>query len=250
MRVGEREKGSGLRSRALATILEAEIGQGRYELGSVLPSEAELRMRFGVGRHMVREAVSRLEQAGLVEKRQGAATRVVALQPKAAYVHSLRSLAQVIQFTRETQLEVTDRAMVAVQAADAELVRAAAGTRWLRLRGVRRNIVQNEIISYTTVFVHARFAPLLVDVREPSGPIYALIEARTGEIVDEAEQAISAGSLPAEAANVLGLAPGDTAIRVTRRYFDMSGGIMLASLNWHPPATFSYVISLRRDQAS
>lgn len=250
MRAGGREKAGGLDSAALATILETEIGQGRYELGSPLPSEVGLRTRFGVGRHMVREAVSRLENAGLVEKRQGAVTRVVALQPRAAYVHSLKSLAQVIQFTRETQLEVTDRAIVAVQGPDTELVRAAPGTRWLRLQGLRRNIVQDEIISHTTVFVHARFASFLADTAEPSGPIYALIEARTGEIVDEAEQAISAGSLPAEAARVLGLAPGETAVRVTRRYFDMSGGIMLASLNWHPPATFSYVISLRRDQAS
>lgn len=241
--------GGGIGSATLASILQTEIGQGRYQLGSAIPSEADLRARFGVGRHTVREAVRRLEQAGLVEKRQGAATRVIALQLKSTFVHSVRSLAEVIQFTRETQLEVAESALVALRGMDAELVGAAPGSRWLRLRGVRRAVEQNDVIGHSTVFVHARFSAVLADIRVPSGPLYALIEARTGEVVQEAEQAISAGAITADAARVLGLSSGETAIRVTRRYFDMSGGIMLASRNWHSPATFSYIISLRRDQA-
>jgi GntR family transcriptional regulator len=244
---GLSEARGALGSTALANILQAEIGQGRYELGSAIPSEADLRARFGVGRYTVREAVRRLEEAGLVERRQGAATRVVALNPKSTYVHSLRSLEEVLQFARETQLEITNRAMVVLDGADAKLVGAAPGSRWLRLRGVRRGVKQNEVICHSTIFAHYRFSSVLAEVRVPSGPLYAAIAARTGEVVQEAEQEISAGPVPGVAARVLRLPTGATAIRVTRRYLDISGGVMLTAVNWHHPATFSYVISLRRD---
>ena len=236
-----------LGSTALANILQAEIGQGRYELGSTIPSEADLRARFGVGRHTVREAVRLLQEAGLVARRQGASTRVVALNPRSTYVHSLRSLAEVLQFTRETQLEITDRAMVVLDDADAKLVGAAPGSRWLRLRGVRRGVEQKDVISHSTIFAHGRFSAVLSEIHLPSGPLYAAIEAMTGEIVQEAKQEISAGSIPGDAAHVLKLSAGSIAIRVIRRYLDISGGVMLTAVNWHNPTTFSYVISLRRD---
>ena len=241
---------TGLGSVALASLLEAEIGEGCFELGAAIPSESELRARFGVGRHVVREAISRLEQVGLVRKRQGAATRVIALQPRARYVHSVGSLGEVIQFTRETQLEIFEQAVVSVEGADAKLVAAAEGTRWLRIRGIRREIEQGDVIGYATIFVHARFAAVLAGVAKPSGPLYALIECKTGEIVQEARQAIATGALPTDAADRLKLVPGETAIKVIRHYYDLSGGVMIASLNWHDAATFSYAVNLRRDIAA
>jgi len=45
--------------------------------GAPLPSERTLSERFGVNRHAVREAVKRLQQAGLVRVTQGGATRVL-----------------------------------------------------------------------------------------------------------------------------------------------------------------------------
>jgi GntR family transcriptional regulator len=240
----------GMSSEALAEILQRDISHGRFSIGAKLPSEADLRARHGVGRHTVREAVRRLEHIGLVEKRQGAATRVIALSPRSSYVHSVRTLSEVIQFARETQLEIMDRAVVTLKGAEAEFANAAPGTQWLRLRGVRRGVEDAKIMGFSTTYAHGRFSAVLADLRFPEGPIYAHIELATGEIVHEATQAISAGAIPGDAARALGLNPGETAIKVTRRYFDMSGGVMLASINWHSPATFSYMITLRRDQFS
>lgn len=249
MRLSPEEVPGGLGSASLASLLSAEIAGGRYGIGSTLPSESDLCQRFGVSRHTVREAVRRLAQTGLVARRQGAGTRIVAHTPRAAYVLSLRSLSEVLQFTRETQLEIGEKAVVALAAADAAFVQAAAGSRWLRLKGVRRAVEGGDVICHSTIFAHGRFAAVLADVARPGGPIYGLIESRTGEHVAEASQEISGGPLPAEAARVLKMAGDATAIRVTRRYLDMSGGVMLASLNWHDPAAFSYVVSLRRDPA-
>lgn len=57
--------------------LTAEVVSGRYEPGAAIPSERELSALLGVNRHVVREAVKRLEQVGLVRVTQGGRTTVL-----------------------------------------------------------------------------------------------------------------------------------------------------------------------------
>jgi len=56
--------------------LRAEILAGAYAPGDALPSERRLSDDLGASRHVVREALKRLQQAGLVRISQGGATRV------------------------------------------------------------------------------------------------------------------------------------------------------------------------------
>jgi DNA-binding FadR family transcriptional regulator len=56
-------------------IRDAILG-GNYSPGDPLPSERDMADQFGVNRSSVREALHRLEAWGLVEMRQGGATRV------------------------------------------------------------------------------------------------------------------------------------------------------------------------------
>ncbi|MBG0850414.1 FadR family transcriptional regulator [Streptomyces spinoverrucosus] len=55
----------------VAAVLADEIESGRLAEGDKLPTEVELVKQLGVSRTVVREAVSRLRNAGLVEPRQG-----------------------------------------------------------------------------------------------------------------------------------------------------------------------------------
>src|SRR3954453_6321436 len=57
-------------------LLRGEILAGRYESGDALPSERRLSEELEASRHGVREALKRLQQAGLVAISQGGATRV------------------------------------------------------------------------------------------------------------------------------------------------------------------------------
>lgn len=63
-------------SEAVFDQLRAAILSGGYEAGAALPAERLLAESFAVNRHAVREALKRLQQAGLVEIRHGGATRV------------------------------------------------------------------------------------------------------------------------------------------------------------------------------
>lgn len=57
---------------SIAAALRADISEGRYRTGYKLPTEAALAERFGVNRHTVRHAMSRLVEEGLVRTRRGA----------------------------------------------------------------------------------------------------------------------------------------------------------------------------------
>jgi DNA-binding FadR family transcriptional regulator len=57
--------------------LTTEIVGGEYPVGSAIPSERELSEMLGVNRHVVREAVKRLEQVGLVRGMHGGRTTVL-----------------------------------------------------------------------------------------------------------------------------------------------------------------------------
>ena len=63
-------------SSRIHTELRADILDGRYAVGEALPSERRLCEELDAGRHAVREALKRLQQAGLVSISQGGATRV------------------------------------------------------------------------------------------------------------------------------------------------------------------------------
>ena len=64
------------RSAEIHARLRGAILTGSYAAGAALPSERQLSEELGASRHAVREALKRLQQAGLISISQGGATRV------------------------------------------------------------------------------------------------------------------------------------------------------------------------------
>ena len=62
---------------AVYSALSAQILRGELQPGDALPSERLLAEEYGVNRHAIREAMKRLQQAGLVRVSHGGATRVL-----------------------------------------------------------------------------------------------------------------------------------------------------------------------------
>jgi DNA-binding FadR family transcriptional regulator len=75
--------------------LAAEILRGTWATGAALPAERTLAERFGTTRIIVRQAVHRLADIGLVLTRQGGATRVADLDD----VHDLRVIELLYRLT-------------------------------------------------------------------------------------------------------------------------------------------------------
>ncbi len=74
-------KGAGPRealSTHVAEQLRARIADGTWPVGSRIPTEPQLCALLNAGRNTVREAVQSLAHAGLLSKRQGSGTYVIA----------------------------------------------------------------------------------------------------------------------------------------------------------------------------
>ena len=228
--------------------LRNRIADGTYRVGANLPTEAELCDTFDASRHTVREALRGLVDLGLIERRQGAGSRVVALAPPQAFVHTVRSLSELWSYTRATKFVVEDAKLVSLSPEDAELIGAPQAGQWLRIAALRLTASESDVVCWTTLFVPDRYADVLGDIGQGSEPVYALIEARFGARVAEAVQEISACAMPANAAASLGLDSGVPALRIVRRYLDATGRAILVALSYHPAESFTHKLRLRRGE--
>ncbi|MGA9873445.1 MAG: FadR/GntR family transcriptional regulator [Rhodococcus sp. (in: high G+C Gram-positive bacteria)] len=104
--------------------LREEIIAERWPVGSRIPTEAELCELTGTGRNTVREAVQALAHAGMVERRQGSGTFVMATSALGGTLGQYFADAQDRDVTElRRALEVT-AATLAAQRRDAEDIRA------------------------------------------------------------------------------------------------------------------------------
>lgn len=148
----------GLRA-SVAEALRDDLAQGRFRPGDRLPSESDLATRFGVHRHTVREALSRLAQDGLVAPRRGAGTFVLA--PPADY-----PLGRRVRFTeamrasgRTPSREGTTLTTRACDAQEAEALALSPGDPVHAYEGL--SLADNQPVAlFQSVFPAARFPDL------------------------------------------------------------------------------------------
>ncbi|WP_306316468.1 MULTISPECIES: FadR/GntR family transcriptional regulator [unclassified Streptomyces] len=112
----------------VAAMLTEEIESGRLTAGDKLPTEVELVKQLGVSRTVIREAVSRLRNAGLVEPRQGRGVFVLPRRTRPLDLEADGTLAKVLQIVevrRAMEAEAAHLAATRATPADVARMRAA-----------------------------------------------------------------------------------------------------------------------------
>lgn len=231
----------------VSDTLQHRIASGLYPVGALLPTELDLCQEFGISRHTVREALRRLTEAGLVQRRQGSGSQVISASPRGGYVHTMRSLNELFQYAADTHLRV-DRISEGVPSAPmGEMLGDQVGQTWVILEGLRLDATGRLPICWSTVLINQTFSGIVPDIATQTGAIYRLIEDRYGVLVDRVEQTIRAMPISAEAAAELGVSRRIWAVQVVRRYLDSEGRLMLVSVNDHPGDRFSYSMQLQKE---
>jgi DNA-binding GntR family transcriptional regulator len=228
--------------------LHERIADGRYAIGSNLPTEVELCAEFGVSRYTVREALRRLVEQGMLARRQGSGSEVVSAEPHQGFVHHVRSLADLFQYALDTNFDVRSMRDVKLGAETAALVGGETGESWLLVKGIRRTKKGGEAICVTHAYIPGRLAWIRPELPTCIGPFYALLEERAKEPIIDAVQEISAEPMSAAIAAGLKMQGGDFALRLLRRYTSRKG-TLVASFNWHPAGDFTYRMQLQRTKA-
>src|SRR6185312_8500032 len=94
------------RYRDIATRLQKDIRLGKAEVGNLLPTETELLEKYSASRQTVREALRILRDQGLIVRRAGLGSVVIASEPPVLFTHSVTSLAEWLRYSNETYRQV------------------------------------------------------------------------------------------------------------------------------------------------
>lgn len=240
-------QGSGVpRFRAICETLAGQIAAGELPVGSRLPSEQELCLRFGASRHTVREALRLLQEQGLVTRRQGAGTTVIAREASDGFANSVTTLDGLVQYASSTALEVLTVETLLTDDRLAGLLRAAPSEAWTRICALRRSTTDGGLLCYSEIFLPAEFAGLADRVGRTRTAVYTMLEEAYDIRIAEVSQLVEAAAADANIASRLGLAPGDPVLLITRHYTDQEGRTVEVARNAHPAGRFAYRMVLQR----
>jgi len=230
----------------VARTLKEEIVSGGWPVGSLLPTEDELCVRFSVSRYTVREALRRLREEGLVSSRQGAGTVVV--PPPSADSHALQSMSinDLVDFSTRTRFAINTLRMVAVDAKLAARIGVPVGEERLAVTGYRFDEAGKEPVCWTEYYIHRDFAAVGRLLHRHSGPIFQLIEDLFAVSVAEVRQEISAALVAPAQAEDFRVKPGSAVLEVRRTYQMADGKVGQITINVHPAAHFRHSMTMRR----
>lgn len=230
----------------LADHLIDGISTGSYEIGQLLPTERELCIQHDVSRHTARAALAKVAALGLVARRPGAGTRVIASGEPMRYQHEVDSIETLLQYGRMTRLDILDAGKVKAKGEIATLLRIAGNGEVIRLYGLRYGEPRHDPVCTTEIFLSQRNklpVKQLLDLKTASRTIVEVIDLRR---IDHVEQVFDSTLLKASDARLLDTKVGSSALRVVRRYDDADGEPFALAISLHPAGRFSYRMSLTR----
>jgi GntR family transcriptional regulator len=231
----------------LAQTLVNEIQNGRYPVGSTIPTEFELCAQFGASRATVREAVKQLVQLGMVVRQPGVGTTVKALKSEGAYTQVMQQLSDLQRYTADTVLEIlSKKTEPLVDNAVCKLLRANPGETWLHVKTLRRSPDSADPICHTDAYIHPAFRSLKVDMDELHTPLFTMIERQFGEQIAQVQQEIRAIAMPPAVARLLSAKARSPALWVCRRYLNRRGDVVEGSINIHPADRYTYSETFQR----
>lgn len=231
----------------IADELLSEIRSGKFAVGAMMPTEMELRERFGVSRHTIREAIRQLDEMGFLIRQAGLGTIVKASEANATYTQSIESLDALLRYPPDTTLEVLSSDPVSATPALAETLGCKEGDDWMRISGIRSLKDQGKPICWTDVYVIPEYASIADEIGKEPGPVYKLVESLFGEHVVEVKLSLFAESVPESVAEALQVEAGTPALVVVRRYTSHKRRVFEVSVSIHPKDRFTYSAELRRD---
>lgn len=232
------------RYRVLAEEISQAIGRGAYPVGALLPSEAELREKYGVSRHTVREATRVLQNLGLVSRHQGLGTRIQSAKVASRYVLAMDAIPDLWEYVKHTELKVVRRKTITAGAALTPLPGANAGHPWRLIEAVRY-VKSGEPIAWKQVYIDADYGEITDHVGRKNVPIYSLIESRYGVKTVKVKQEINAVAIPREAARALKVKAGSSGLALLRHYFGEDERVFEVTMSIYPADRFRYSVELR-----
>ncbi len=232
----------------LKNVMLEKIQKGQWSAGFCIPTETELMNMYGISRTTVRQAVTALEQAGYLSKKQGQGTFVKSgrlverlgrltgfaeemLQQ--GYVPS----AQLISFEEVKDVDrMNDRGLF-------HIPQLPKDTSWININRIR--LADGEPIAVERSFWPKDIADLLQQEDLSSVAFYTVLE-RNGIYLQEADENIASINAGREDAKHLKIQVGSALIQIERSTMDTNRRLIEHTYTRYRGDRYIYHVKLRR----
>jgi GntR family transcriptional regulator len=233
--------------RQMYHALAAQIKDGEFAVGTALPTERELCEVFAVSRHTAREALRQLELRGMIKRRQGSGSTVMARTPSVRYEQSIQSIDDLMQQGSASRLQVLGGEEMTADANQfTSQVTLLTRLPCIRVRSIR--YLRNDVrpLALVDVYVAVRSkaqARRLLNTATAAQEIVSIVDPAH---LDRIEQAFAAVNLDEVPAKMLHAKTSDAAFQTIRNYFDPNGRLLVVAHSLYQGQLFTYTSTLRR----
>ena len=231
----------------LSNQLTKRIGTGEYRVGHYLPSEKQLASEFGVSRPTVRRALDYIEALGLISRRRGDGTKVLAEKPFTDYRYTTRPVDDLL-YGRGAERIVTGQNDTVCDDVLAARLGAAPGSRWVHISQHRNDLDSGNMLVWGDVYIDQQFKGIAGHIAHYDGFICDLIEEEYGIAVSEIQQTIRPVIIPDTVCAEMKVPNQSLGLEMTRRYLNHLKQPVEVSINIFPEDRSVYSITLSRRQ--
>jgi GntR family transcriptional regulator len=242
----EERKRKLVRYREISARLQRDIRLGSYHIGNLLPTETELMARFSASRQTVREALRILADQGLIVRRAGLGSVVIAAEPPVLFTHSVTSLTEWLRYSNETYRDVVGSRDIVADRKLAALLKCEPGKHWFVIEAVRRADHFTEPLGWTEIYVLRKFAAVVKRSDHGRSPVHEQIARVFGQTTERAQMEIFCRGMPANLAKALHVKAGSPALTVVRRYYGLGEELFEVTVTTHPEGRYTYTMDMQR----
>jgi GntR family transcriptional regulator len=201
--------------------LRDEIIAGQHPFGTVLPSEQDLSVKFGVSRITTKRVLDELARQNFVARKRRVGTTVIFHSPvKSIEANIDRALDSLLALGRGTQVRVLEVATETAPLAITNALQLPPKTDIVR--AVRVRSLDGMPLGYVLSYVPGSFAPIVTrDALERLPMLEVLSEA--GHRPHSGEQRIAATLADVPMAEALEIEPRSALLKISRTVYDEAG---------------------------
>lgn len=231
----------------LSNKLTKRISTGEYRVGHYLPSEKQLASEFGVSRPTVRRALDYVEALGLVSRRRGDGTKVLAEKPFTDYCYTTRPVDDLL-YGRGAERIVTAQKETVCDDELAARLDAAPGSRWVHISQHCNDLDSGQMLVWGDVYIDQQFKDIADRIADYDGLICDLIEEEYGIAVSEIQQTIRPVIIPDTICAEMKVPNQSLGLEMMRQYLNHVKKPVEVSVNIFPEERSAFSITLSRTQ--
>ncbi len=229
----------------VSDTLLGEIADDQHPVGAMLPTEFALCKRFRVSRYTVREALRRLDDMGVVKRRQGSGTVVRARVPTVRYAQRANTVSELLQYPKETRLHVVGARNLMSDDSLSEILDCPPDVPWHCISGIRRDD-SGTAFCWSDIYVAPEHAGVSSVIGSEPLMVHDLMEQMFDLQLERVTIELSVSRMSAEHAADMGVEPGTPALVIVRRYYAKDGACFEISVSEHPEGRFAYSLELEK----